>query len=53
MEHSDNMTEQELLENGYERETLCFHIQEYNPTLTTDNKFIRLSYDLGRTFTSD
>lgn len=47
------MKEQELLENGYERETLCFHIQEYDPTLTDDDKFRRLSYDLGRTFTSD
>ena len=47
------MSEQELLENGYEREILCFHIQEYDPNLPTDNKFRRLSYDLGRTFTSD
>lgn len=47
------MTEQELLENGYEKEMLCFNIQEYDPQLITDNKFRRLSYDLDRTFTSD
>lgn len=47
------MTEQELLENGWEKEMLCFNIQEYDPQLTTDNKYRRLSYDLGRTFTSD
>lgn len=46
------MSEQKLLENGYERESLCFHIQEYDPQLTTDNKYRRLSYDLGRTFNS-
>lgn len=46
------MSEQKLLENGYEREVLCFHIQEYDPQLTTDNKYRRLSYDLGRTFNS-
>lgn len=47
------MTEQELLENGYEKEMLCFNIQEYDQHLVTDNKFRRLSYDLSRTFTSD
>lgn len=47
------MKEQELLEKGWEKETLTLHIQEYDPMLATNNKMRRLSYNLDKSFTSD
>lgn len=48
-----NMDEKELIEQGYKKETLCVHLQEYDPRTIEDVEipFRRLSYDLSNDFT--
>lgn len=51
--YKNKTREEELIEQGWEKEVLAIHIQEYDPQLVTENKFRRLSYDFGKSFTSD
>lgn len=48
-------TDEELLKEGWKKETLCLHVQEYDPHAFNDKDipFRRLSYDLSNDFTSD
>ena len=43
--------EKELLEKGWKKETMCFHLQEYDETVS--NKHRRMSYDIGSDFTAE
>lgn len=46
-----NTTEEKLIADGWEREILCMHIQEYDEKY--ENKFRRLSYDISNTLDGD
>lgn len=48
-------TEEDLLKEGWKKEMLCLHIQEYDPHPFNDKEvpFRRLSYDLSDDFTGD
>lgn len=48
-------TDEELLKEGWKKETLCLHLQEYDPHAFNDKDipFRRLSYDLRNDFTSE
>ena len=48
-------TEEDLLKEGWKKEMLCIHVQEYDPHLYNDKEiqFRRLSYDLRNDFTED
>ncbi len=50
-----NKTDEELLKEGWKKEMLCLHIQEYDPHPFNDKDipFRRLSYDLRNDFTSE
>lgn len=43
--------EKELLENGWKRETLCIHLDEYDES--APKKFRRLGYDISDDFNSN
>lgn len=48
-------TDEEFLKEGWKKETLCLHVQEYDPHPFNDKDipFRRLSYDLRNDFTSE
>ena len=47
------MNEQELIEQGYKKETLTIHISEYDTNAPGGYNHRSLSYDLNRDFTDD
>lgn len=49
------MDEKTLIEQGYVKDMMTIHIQEYDPHTVNDKEFPyrRLSYDMTDTFTAD
>lgn len=47
----DKTQEEQLLKNGWKRETLCVHIDEFDKNIESGAR--RISYDLTDTFTQD
>lgn len=49
------MDEKALIEQGYVKDMMTIHIQEYDPHTVNDKEFPyrRLSYDMTDTFTAD
>ena len=51
IEEFTNDEEKKLLENGWKRETLCIHLDEYDES--APKKFRRLGYDISDDFNSN
>lgn len=49
------MDEKALIEQGYVKDMMTIHVQEYDPHTVNDKEFPyrRLSYDMTDTFTAD